>query len=77
MSEDEAEGDDADVDPDRIDERIRRVEAIVRALESGEVDPEERADRIAEGKALVAELERDLETVEETGDVADTDSTEE
>lgn len=77
MSEDEAEGDDADVDPDRIDERIRRVEAIVRALESGEVDPEERANRIAEGKALVAELERDLETVEETGDVADTDSTEE
>ena len=52
------------VDPEDVDERIRRVETIVRALESGEVAPEERAARIAEGKELVAELERDLETVE-------------
>lgn len=64
MSEDDADGD-GGVDPGEVDERIRRVEAIVRALEAGEVDPGERADRIAEGKALVAELERDLEAVEE------------
>ncbi len=57
------------VDPEAVDDRIRRVEAIVRALESGDVDPEERAARIAEGKELVAELERDLEAVErETAD---------
>lgn len=55
---------DSSVDPDEVDERIRRVETIVRALESGDVDPEERAARIAEGKELVAELERDLEAVE-------------
>ena len=63
MSQDEGDGE--EVAPEGVDERIRRVEAIVRALEAGEVDPEERADRIAEGKALVAELERDLEAVEE------------
>ncbi|MEF8840468.1 MAG: exodeoxyribonuclease VII small subunit [Haloarculaceae archaeon] len=48
-----------------VDERIRRLESIVRALESGEADPDERAARIAEGKALVAGLERDLEAVGE------------
>ena len=58
------EPEDSAVDPEAVDERIRRVETIVRALESGDVDPEERAARIAEGKELVAELERDLETVE-------------
>ena len=57
------------VDPEAFDERIRRVETIVRALESGDVDPEERAARIAEGKELVAGLERDLEAIErETAD---------
>jgi hypothetical protein len=65
MSEDEA---DDGVDAEEIDERIRRVETIVRALEADEVDPGERADRIAEGKALVAELERDLEAVEADGE---------
>ena len=65
-TEREANGDpeDSAVDPEEVDERIRRVETIVRALESGDVDPEERAARIAEGKELVAELERDLEAVE-------------
>ena len=63
MSEDEPD-DEEGAEPGGIDERIRRVEAIVRALEADEVDPGERADRIAEGKALVAELERDLEAVE-------------
>lgn len=52
-------------DLESVDERIRRVEAIVSALESGEVDPEERAASIAEGKALVADLERDLEAAGE------------
>lgn len=75
MSEDEGD-ENAAVDPDGIDERIRRVEAIVRALESGEVEPGERADRIAEGKALVAELERDLEAVEAgSGDPEDAEDT--
>lgn len=66
MSEDDDEmAGEATVDPEQVDERIRRLEAIVRALESGEVDPGERAARIAEGKALVAELERDLDAVED------------
>jgi exonuclease VII small subunit len=54
------------VDPESVDERIARLETIVRALESGEVAPGERAARIAEGKALVADLESDLESVGET-----------
>jgi exodeoxyribonuclease VII small subunit len=78
-TEGDGEPDDSGVDPEAVDERIRRVETIVRALESGDVDPEERAARIAEGKELVAELERDLETVErETADdETDGDETEE
>jgi exodeoxyribonuclease VII small subunit len=70
MSEedDDGEPEESTVDPDRVDERIGRLEAIVRALEAGEVAPDERAARIAEGKALVADLERDLETVEEVVD---------
>ncbi|MFC6942180.1 hypothetical protein ACFQE8_19740 [Salinirubellus sp. GCM10025818] len=69
MSEDEPD-DEEGAEPGGIDERIRRVEAIVRALEADEVDPGERADRIAEGKALVAELERDLEAIEGEEDEA-------
>jgi hypothetical protein len=61
--QDVEEGTDPEVEA--IDERIRRVETIVRALEADEVDPEDRAGRIAEGKALVEALERDLEAVEE------------
>ena len=78
MSEDEAD-DEEGAEPGGIDERIRRVEAIVRALEADEVDPGERADRIAEGKALVAELERDLEAIEdeEGGEAASGDDAEE
>ncbi|PSQ11613.1 hypothetical protein BRC93_04950 [Halobacteriales archaeon QS_5_70_15] len=56
------------VDPESIDERIRRLEAIVRALEAGEVDPADRAERISEGKTLVSGLENDLEAVDEDGD---------
>jgi exonuclease VII small subunit len=62
------------VDPEDVDERIRRVEAIVRALESGDVAPEERAARIAEGKELVEGLERDLETLGDEGESGDGES---
>ena len=62
---DETDPDDPEPDLGSVDERIRRVEAIVRALESGAVDPGERAARIAEGKALVADLEAELEAVED------------
>lgn len=63
---DDRDGPDPEIES--IDERISRVEAIVRGLEAGDVDPEERTRRIAEGKALVAGLERDLEAVEADGD---------
>ena len=75
-AEGDGEPDDSTVDPEAVDERIRRVETIVQALESGDVDPEERAARIAEGKELVAELERDLETVERETAADETDGDE-
>lgn len=49
-------------DSGSVDERVRRVEATGRELESGAVPSTERADRIAEDKRLVADLERGLET---------------
>ena len=68
------EGDGKEVEPEleAIDERIRRVETIVRALEAGEVAPGDRAGHIAEGKALVETLERDLEAAEEEATEEDT-----